>query len=114
MTRDGQGEAWEDIAACAVRLDAMTMSPYVAPMRYLWGLVLFALGCVTAAKTDVGAQIGTVNPTILAAAVGAGIAFLGVPVLVMGLGVIVVVVQTLVFCLLSTVYITMAIAHEEH
>ncbi|MCS6799202.1 MAG: F0F1 ATP synthase subunit A [Myxococcota bacterium] len=30
------------------------------------------------------------------------------------LGSIVVVVQTLVFCLLSTVYISMAIAHEEH
>ena len=30
------------------------------------------------------------------------------------LGVIVCVVQTLVFCILSTVYISMAIAHEEH
>jgi F-type H+-transporting ATPase subunit a len=30
------------------------------------------------------------------------------------LGTIVVVVQTLVFCLLSAVYISMAIAHEEH
>ena len=37
-----------------------------------------------------------------------------VPVPMMLLGSIVVVVQTLVFCLLSTVYISMAIAHEDH
>jgi F-type H+-transporting ATPase subunit a len=37
-----------------------------------------------------------------------------VPVPMYLLGTIVVVVQTLVFCLLSTVYIAMAIAHEEH
>ncbi len=37
-----------------------------------------------------------------------------VPVPMYILGGIVVVVQTLVFCLLSTVYISMAIAHEEH
>ena len=37
-----------------------------------------------------------------------------VPVPVMLLGTIVVIVQTLVFCLLSTVYIALAIAHEEH
>ena len=36
------------------------------------------------------------------------------PVPMMLLGVIVCVVQTLVFCILSTVYISMAIAHEEH
>lgn len=37
-----------------------------------------------------------------------------VPVPMMLLGTIVVVVQTLVFCLLSTVYIALAIAHDEH
>ena len=37
-----------------------------------------------------------------------------VPVPLYMLGTMVVVVQTLVFCLLSTVYISMAIAHEEH
>ncbi len=37
-----------------------------------------------------------------------------VPVPMYVLGTIVVTVQTLVFCLLSTVYISMAIAHEEH
>lgn len=37
-----------------------------------------------------------------------------VPVPMMLLGTLVVVVQTLVFCLLSSVYISMAIAHEEH
>ena len=42
-----------------------------------------------------------------------GVPFL-VPVPVMLLGTIVVIVQTLVFCLLSTVYIALAIAHEEH
>ena len=46
-------------------------------------------------------------------------AFLGmipflVPVPVMVLGTLVIVVQTVVFCLLSTVYISMAVAHEEH
>jgi F-type H+-transporting ATPase subunit a len=51
----------------------------------------------------------------LVVAIFTGLVFIGVPVLVMGLGIIVVVVQTLVFCLLSTVYITMAIEHhEEH
>ncbi len=37
-----------------------------------------------------------------------------IPVPIMMLGVIVCIVQTLVFCILSTVYIGMAIAHEEH
>ncbi len=37
-----------------------------------------------------------------------------VPVVMYGLGCIVVIVQTLVFCLLSTVYISMAIAHDGH
>ncbi|MGF1469836.1 MAG: F0F1 ATP synthase subunit A [Sandaracinaceae bacterium] len=36
------------------------------------------------------------------------------PVPILLLGTLVVVVQTLVFCILSTVYIAMAIAHEEH
>lgn len=36
------------------------------------------------------------------------------PIPMMLLGVVVCVVQTLVFCILSTVYISMAIAHEEH
>ena len=37
-----------------------------------------------------------------------------VPVPFLILGTLVVVVQTLVFCLLSMVYISMAVAHEEH
>ncbi len=37
-----------------------------------------------------------------------------VPIPMMALGVLVCVVQTLVFCILSCVYISMAIAHEEH
>ena len=37
-----------------------------------------------------------------------------VPLVMYGLGCIVVTVQTVVFCLLSTVYISMAIAHEGH
>jgi F-type H+-transporting ATPase subunit a len=37
-----------------------------------------------------------------------------VPVPFLVLGMLVVVVQTLVFCLLSMVYISMAVAHEEH
>ncbi|QQR89444.1 MAG: F0F1 ATP synthase subunit A [Myxococcales bacterium] len=40
--------------------------------------------------------------------------FIPVPVLVMVLGSLVVVVQTVVFCLLSTVYIALAIEHGEH
>lgn len=42
------------------------------------------------------------------------LAQLAAPVPMMLLGVIVCIVQTLVFCILSTVYISMAIAHEEH
>jgi F-type H+-transporting ATPase subunit a len=37
-----------------------------------------------------------------------------VPIPVLTLGILVCVVQTLVFCLLSTIYISMAVAHEEH
>jgi F-type H+-transporting ATPase subunit a len=40
--------------------------------------------------------------------------FLPAPAIIMLLGTVVVVVQTLVFCILSTVYIAMAIQHEEH
>tara|TARA_B100001093_G_scaffold469939_1_gene491028 strand:- start:308 stop:1102 length:795 start_codon:yes stop_codon:yes gene_type:complete len=39
---------------------------------------------------------------------------LGVPIALLGLGFIVCVVQTLVFCLLSVVYIGMAIEHHDH
>ena len=37
-----------------------------------------------------------------------------VPIPLLGLGIIVCLVQTLVFCLLSTVYIGMAIEHHDH
>ncbi len=37
-----------------------------------------------------------------------------IPIPIMTLGILVCVVQTLVFCLLSTIYISMAVAHEEH
>ncbi len=40
--------------------------------------------------------------------------YFAVPVPIMGLGVIVCVVQTVVFCLLSAVYIGMAIEHQDH
>lgn len=40
--------------------------------------------------------------------------FIPIPLFVMVLGSLVVVVQTVVFCLLSTVYIALAIQHEEH
>jgi F-type H+-transporting ATPase subunit a len=40
--------------------------------------------------------------------------FIPVPLAVMVLGSMVVIVQTLVFCILSTVYISIAVAHEEH
>jgi len=44
-----------------------------------------------------------------------GLTFIVVPVPIMGLGVIVCMVQTLVFCLLSVVYIAMAIEkHDDH
>ena len=43
-----------------------------------------------------------------------GLTYLVVPVALLGLGVIVCLVQTLVFCLLSTVYIGMAIEHHDH
>ncbi len=45
---------------------------------------------------------------------GAWSIFLPVPVVFLLLGCVVVVVQTLVFCILSTVYIGMAVQHEEH
>src|SRR5262249_44802056 len=45
---------------------------------------------------------------------GALALFIPIPLPMYLLGTIVVVVQTLVFCLLSTVYISMAIEHTEH
>ncbi len=49
---------------------------------------------------------------VLAAFMGFGLIFVPLPVMV--LGTIVCIVQALVFCLLSIVYISMAVAHEEH
>jgi F-type H+-transporting ATPase subunit a len=43
-----------------------------------------------------------------------GIFALFVPLPAMVLGIIVIVVQTLVFCLLSSVYIALSTEHEEH
>ena len=39
---------------------------------------------------------------------------IGVPVALLGLGIIVCLVQAMVFCLLSVVYIGMAIEHHDH
>jgi F-type H+-transporting ATPase subunit a len=47
-------------------------------------------------------------------AVFVGLIPLLVPVPIMLLGTVVCIVQTAVFCILSTVYIGMAVAHEEH
>ena len=43
-----------------------------------------------------------------------GLTYLVVPIAILGLGVIVCLVQTLVFCLLSTVYIGLAIEPQDH
>ena len=43
-----------------------------------------------------------------------GLTYLVIPALLLGLGVIVCLVQTMVFCLLSAVYIGMAIEHHDH
>jgi len=50
--------------------------------------------------------------TVLAIFLGFGILFLPLPIQVLGL--LVAVVQTFVFCLLSVAYISMAVAEEEH
>ncbi len=44
---------------------------------------------------------------------GMGLVLLPVPIVFYLMGVLVVTVQTLVFCLLSVIYITLAIQHEE-
>ena len=52
--------------------------------------------------------------TIFCGLLPAALMFVPVPLPMYVLGTIVVIVQTLVFCLLSTVYIAMAIEHQEH
>jgi F-type H+-transporting ATPase subunit a len=57
----------------------------------------------------------TADHRVLEAFLGFGpISLIPFPVAIYLLGVIVVTVQTLVFCLLSTVYISLSISHEEH
>lgn len=82
------------------------LSPLLLPIELIshvarpLSLSLRLMGNITGDHTVVGVFLGIVAVLL--------------PLPVMLLGVLVAVIQTLVFCLLSTVYISMAVADEEH
>ena len=94
---------------------------FVGPIRkwYALPLMLLMLGIelISHAVRPVSLSIRlTANMFADHAVVGAfyDLVAWSIPIPVMTLGILVCIVQTLVFCLLSTIYISMAIAHEEH
>ena len=94
--------------------------PWLGPLGIPVNILMFAIECVSHLVRPVSLSVRlagnmTADHAVLGAFLGFGVAsFFLVPLPVYILGALVVVVQTAVFCLLSTVYIAMAIAHEEH
>ena len=88
----------------------MGLSPYLAPLIFPIELIGHLARPVSLALRLAGNMIGDHK----AVSIFIGLTYLVVPVALLGLGVIVCLVQTLVFCLLSTVYIGMAIEHHDH
>jgi F-type H+-transporting ATPase subunit a len=88
----------------------MGPSPWLAPLIFPIELIGHLARPVSLALRLAGNMIGDHK----AVSIFIGLTYLVVPVALLGLGVIVCLVQTLVFCLLSTVYIGMAIEHHDH
>ena len=88
----------------------MGPSPWLAPLVFPIELIGHLARPVSLALRLAGNMIGDHK----AVSIFLGLTYLIVPVALLGLGVIVCLVQTLVFCLLSTVYIGMAIEHHDH
>ena len=94
---------------------------FFGPIRkwYALPLMLLMLGIETISHIvrpiSLGIRLmGNMFADHMAVAIFLGMVPIIVPVPIMMLGVVVCIVQTLVFCILSTVYIGMAIAHDEH
>jgi F-type H+-transporting ATPase subunit a len=80
-------------------------------------LLMFLIECISHVARPMSLSVRLMGNMFADHAVVATFALLVpivVPVPMMVLGVLVCIVQTLVFCILSTVYIGLAVAHEEH
>jgi F-type H+-transporting ATPase subunit a len=94
--------------------------PWLGVVGIPLNLLMFLIECVSHLVRPASLSIRlagnlTADHAVLGAFLAFGAAsFLLVPLPMYILGCLVVLVQTAVFCLLSTVYISMAIAHEEH
>jgi F-type H+-transporting ATPase subunit a len=86
---------------------------YALPLMLLMLVIELISGLVKPASLAIRLMANmTADHMVLTIFIGLVPFFVPLPMYV--LGTIVVIVQTLVFCLLSSVYISMAIAHEEH
>jgi F-type H+-transporting ATPase subunit a len=93
------------------------MGPLIGPQWVVLMAIMFAIELISHFARPVSLSIRLMaNMTADHLVVGAFLALVPflIPVPIMVLGCLVVVVQTLIFCLLSTVYITLAVQHEEH
>jgi F-type H+-transporting ATPase subunit a len=86
------------------------------PLPWLWWfmfpLELFSM-CIRPATLAVRLMVNLAVDHLLVT-VAAGIFVILLPIPIMVLGTLVIVVQTMVFCLLSSIYIALATEHEEH
>lgn len=94
---------------------------WMGPIRSIWALplmlLMFAIEIVSHLARPASLSVrlmGNMAADHMVVATFIGLVPLLVPLPIMILGVMVCIVQTLVFCILSTVYIGMAVAHEEH
>ena len=83
---------------------------WLAPLIFVIEVISHIARPVSLALRLAGNMIGDHK----AVSIFLGLTYLVVPVALLGLGVIVCLVQTMVFCLLSVVYIGMAIEHHDH
>ncbi len=83
---------------------------WLAPLIFVIELISHLARPLSLALRLAGNMIGDHK----AVSIFMGLTYLVVPALLLGLGVIVCLVQTMVFCLLSAVYIGMAIEHHDH
>ncbi len=93
-------------------------------IKHLWGPVwwlgplMFPIECISHVVRPVSLALRLAGNMIgdhTAVSIFLGLTFIIIPIPIMGLGIIVCLVQALVFCLLSVVYIAMAIEkHDDH
>jgi F-type H+-transporting ATPase subunit a len=101
---------------------AHLFGPWLGPLGLPLNILMFLIECISHVARPVSLGIRlmanmTADHMVLTIFLGllpAVLWWIPIPLPMYLLGTIVVVVQTLVFCLLSTVYIAMAIEHSEH